>query len=56
MPTYRCPSSVEYQKNIVKNQTRVVAIYKNGDPKSPEEISRALGEYVHANSQLPPSR
>ena len=35
---------------------QVVPIHNNGDPKRPKEISKAVGEYACAHSQLPPSR
>ena len=33
----------------------MVPIHNNEDPKRPKGISKAIGEYAHAHSQLPQS-
>ena len=34
----------------------MIPIHNNGDPKRPKRISKVIGKYAHAHSQLPPSR
>ena len=37
-------------------QIQVVPIHNNGDPRRLKGISKGIGEYAHAHSQLPQSR